>query len=86
MSEDRHDLFVEVIIHRVHVFGDDFVELCVAAGLDFVDVVGFFADKPHRADEVDSSALEVAGVSPAVGVALCNDPDGLTKASGQRFR
>jgi hypothetical protein len=34
--------------------------------LDFFDVVGFFADEPHRAYQVNRSALEEsAGVSPA---------------------
>jgi hypothetical protein len=66
MIQQRLDLRVEVIIARIVVFGDDFVELCVAAGLDFVDIVGFLADEPERASQVNWASLEEsAGVSPA---------------------
>jgi hypothetical protein len=61
---------VEVVIGRVVVFGDDFIQRCISAGLHFVDLVGFFADQSRASGEVNRSPLKQAAGAPSAGVSV----------------
>jgi hypothetical protein len=66
MFQEGYNFAMEVIVGWVVVLGDDLMWLCVATGLYFVNVVGFFSDEPDWSCQVDLSSLEEAAVvSPA---------------------